>query len=651
MKGALLKEDSISQMDSLVLNYAKSFKKEFLDKELLSESRFEVFMALSAVRKYEFFFYPIKQSASCLLVGDNVGALAGALLDKCQSLHSLLPSPALMQGVKERFCKRKNFFVHDSFGDTSGLKGQFDYAAINLEKHEQWSLDAPSAFFSLVNPALQSLKKDGKLLISLPAFKIPELKELLCQLASFKMQAFDPFGMGLCLLEAVVDGNLTQESDLDWSAYKMKGFFRSPLLNQKWIRENDFPIWSENEKDQDAQKIQEVKDVQIDLLKKLARVCEENGLTLYPIYGSLLGLMRGGSFIDGDDDIDVALMREDYEKLLSLKDAFSGEYFLQTPQNDNCFFGGYAKLRNSNTSSINPQNWWVDCNEGISIDIFPIDKAFSKNGNEKRRLRKIRFLQRLLYAYSYGYFRDFSDMKLLKWKAHKYLGKLLNRKKVLEKFESLLKAGDSKSKLSIYTHYKNGQIKGQSYFSAEDFKKNVKLDFEGTSVSLPCGWKNILQERYGESFMDLPQFNEWKFRHGFYDAKKPYSYWKNRFSGLKNPGGIKEDVIVFGDGSIFKALLSYYKSRVKIPCMVLLPGEEKTEKSILGVPLLTFEEFKEMNLSAGSYRGVICSGDPMAADALLEKNSLPNLYIFWYDRNWMLFANQSAVWKAIRNLI
>ncbi|MBO6102835.1 MAG: LicD family protein, partial [Opitutales bacterium] len=513
------------------------------------------------------------------------------------------------------------------------LRAAFDYALVNLEGQDGWSLQGLSEFNNMLSPALDSLKDGGTLFLSLPATKCREALLFLRTSGSFETKIHDPFGNGLCLLEvATAGGSLADERDCDWAAYKKCGFFRPPLLDSKWVRLNDIPFFAQDARDQDWQKIQSVKKIQVDLLKTLAQVCQSHGLKLYPIYGTLLGLMRGGSFIDGDDDIDVGLPREDYDKLLSLGAEFSGKYFLQTTQSDDCFFGGYAKLRNVQTTAIHPQNWWAGCCEGISIDIFPIDKTFSKPADEKRKLKKLRFYQRLLYAYSSGILRDFADMRLLKWKSYKYLGKLLKRKEIASAFDSCAASGDSTTKLSIYTHYRNGSLDGNIYFDAADFAKTVKMNFEGVVLDVPCGWKSLLEKRYGQDFLCPPGVNERKMRHGFYDTNAPYGVWKARFGGLKNPGRIKEPVVLFGDGALFSACLSYYKSRVNIPYLVLLPGEEKTAKKICGVPVLSFDEFKKLGLERGSYRGVICSGDVLAADALLSQNGLNGLYVFWHDR-------------------
>ena len=148
--------------------------------------------------------------------------------------------------------------------------------------------------------------------------------------------------------------------------------------------------------DYDDPLISDVRAVQLELLKKLVSVCEANGLTVFLMYGSLLGCVRNGGFIPGDDDIDVALMRDDYDKLMALVQSFTGDYFLQTPANDDCFYGGYAKLRKNGTSCIVPQNWYKNCNEGICIDIFPVDYTYADKKKERKKLRRIRQLQRFM---------------------------------------------------------------------------------------------------------------------------------------------------------------------------------------------------------------------------------------------------------------
>ncbi len=263
----------------------------------------------------------------------------------------------------------------------------------------------------------------------------------------------------------------------------------------------------------------EVKAVQLDMLRELKRVCDANGLRLFLIYGSLLGAVRDGGMIPGDDDIDVALMREDYDRLVRLTDAFRHPYFLQNNYNDDCFHGGYMKLRNAETTAIVPQNWYVDCCEGIFIDIFPIDRCYGSKVRESRKLRKIRRLQRLLYAKSYGFFRNFRDMPLLQWKFYKYVGKPFPRKRLLEELDDAFRSNDGRGRgLCVYAHY--GKYGASRYMERSAFDEVITVRYEGMEFLAPKGLEGVLRAFYGPDF--LVPARQKDGLHAFYRAGVPY---------------------------------------------------------------------------------------------------------------------------------
>lgn len=115
---------------------------------------------------------------------------------------------------------------------------------------------------------------------------------------------------------------------------------------------------------------------ELQLLEKFIDVCNKHGLSYQLVGGSLLGAIRHKGFIPWDDDIDVGMLRPDYDRFVQLaKNELEAPFFLQTPLTDPGRNIDYVQIRNSATTAIDLR--YVDdhntFNQGIFIDIFSID--------------------------------------------------------------------------------------------------------------------------------------------------------------------------------------------------------------------------------------------------------------------------------------
>lgn len=389
--------------------------------------------------------------------------------------------------------------------------------------------------------------------------------------------------------------------------------------------------------DQDYRRMRDVSRVQLDILRELKRVCDSNGIKLFAIYGTLLGTVRCGGLLDGDDDIDVALMRDDYNKLIELakQGVLNKNYFLQTPENDNCFFGGYLKLRRSDTTAINPQNWWPDCNEGIFIDIFPIDRSFKSRFKEWKKLKTIKLYQRMLYTIPYGYSPRFLDMPLLVWKGYKYLAKLFSKESLCDKLTQALSSGDEAiftNKYGIYAHYfmKKGK---PLYYSAEGIKNAKELLFEDIKVWAFSDYIKILKKRYGEGYIEPIQYNMSKERHGFYSTKHPYKYYKEKFGLLKNISKIDNPIILIGNERVIDKFRKQYPA-------VLFGSTYNNVNSYIN----------DIHAHNEDVIIMICDYNPRTIEKTLLDNGITNYYFYWENRNWMLRANIASIYDEIYNM-
>ena len=154
------------------------------------------------------------------------------------------------------------------------------------------------------------------------------------------------------------------------------------VISEDFLKEevrNDFRVTKERKK---------LWAVILDLVVEFDRVCRKHHLSYYLDGGSLLGAIRHGGFIPWDDDIDVVMPREDYERFIRLTNEFKAPYFLQTPWSDPESFYSYAKIRNTNTTGIVELFKYQNFNHGIWMTIFPLDK-FSINDTCETAYAKI----------------------------------------------------------------------------------------------------------------------------------------------------------------------------------------------------------------------------------------------------------------------
>lgn len=116
----------------------------------------------------------------------------------------------------------------------------------------------------------------------------------------------------------------------------------------------------------------EIRQIQMAILDEIAKICNENGLRYYIAYGSLLGAVRHKGYIPWDDDMDIAMARDDYDKLLEiLKSGNASPKWLSIIDNTIAdYFYPFAKAIDNRTEIKSDRHKGY---QGIWIDIFPID--------------------------------------------------------------------------------------------------------------------------------------------------------------------------------------------------------------------------------------------------------------------------------------
>ena len=122
--------------------------------------------------------------------------------------------------------------------------------------------------------------------------------------------------------------------------------------------------------------LEDLQKKELEILQTFIEVCEKLNLKYYLLDGSLLGAVRHKGFIPWDDDIDVGMLREDYERFLVEAPALLPSHlFVQTYETDEGYPKTFGKLRDSNTTFIGSSLSSQKINHGAYIDIFSLDRC------------------------------------------------------------------------------------------------------------------------------------------------------------------------------------------------------------------------------------------------------------------------------------
>jgi lipopolysaccharide cholinephosphotransferase len=124
------------------------------------------------------------------------------------------------------------------------------------------------------------------------------------------------------------------------------------------------------------------------MLKWFHEYCMREGIQYYAIGGTMIGAIRHQGFIPWDDDIDIAIPRGDYNKLIRTFTNIIDGYVLESPYSGNPdFLYSYAKLYDTSTTLV--ERTRVPCKRGVYIDVFPLDGIGNNIEEAERAFKKV----------------------------------------------------------------------------------------------------------------------------------------------------------------------------------------------------------------------------------------------------------------------
>lgn len=267
---------------------------------------------------------------------------------------------------------------------------------------------------------------------------------------------------------------------------------------------------------------------ELELLRAFIHVCQELHLQYYLVCGSALGAVKYGGFIPWDDDVDVALRREDYRVFLEKAQAYLPScYFLQTYDTDPAYPNCFAKIRDSRTTFIEKSLRRRKMNHGIYIDVFPLD-GYPTEQSEIKRLERLkrRYLRRLGSANAYEKGQKLTTK--MYFFVLKALGFPLRTASTVRRLDALLSAYPTEGSALWCNH---GNWQGvKEYALREQYGEGCIARFEDLTVTVPEDYDAYLTQKYGDWRADLPESEKAGHHHtAVYDPDRPYTdYFRDK---------------------------------------------------------------------------------------------------------------------------
>lgn len=249
---------------------------------------------------------------------------------------------------------------------------------------------------------------------------------------------------------------------------------------------------------------------ELDTLVYFKEFCDKNNLLFYLCGGCCIGSLRTGGFIPWDDDIDILMPRDDYEKLYKLWDNDKHERFKLLRTDEKIFTGNiFTTIVDTETTCVKANQAHLDIPFGIMMDIFPIDGC--PKGKFKRTMQKLNAMIYSLFLAQIVPENHGGIMAL----GSKFLLSIVKSPKAREKKWRNAERRMSKYKISdceYITELCEGVHSMQPEYPKEWFASAVYREFEGLQMPIPVGYDPYLKKAFGD-YMTLPPEDKQKPHH------------------------------------------------------------------------------------------------------------------------------------------
>lgn len=275
-----------------------------------------------------------------------------------------------------------------------------------------------------------------------------------------------------------------------------------------------------SDKENVAYDLRRLQLMQLEILKEVKRVCDIRKIKFFIMNGTCLGAVRHKGAIPWDDDIDIGMYADDFDRFVKCQKDFDPKYFIQTIDTDPEFKTMIARVRLANTTIIEREFIDCDCNQGVFIDVYPL---FGYPTNKVKA--QVRSWESLLYRLLLADSAPKNHGRIAR-----FVGNLIHfavpkskKCKMINYLANKMRSESKNSKWVAFLYGMDVHLFSTIKYPRKMFGEPSMLTYEGNVFPGPTDWDGYLKLRYND-YMQLPPKEKQNSYHNFEFVDLDHSY-------------------------------------------------------------------------------------------------------------------------------